>query len=114
MAKTKQQCSETVYRQHEWGRSPCECNGVVREKGKWWCKQHTPSAVKARADARIAKRAAEGANRERNWRIMTTEAAVLKAAIEWRLHKQTLACLEVAIDALLDTRKAPGSTERKH
>lgn len=57
MAKTeKHRCAEHV---HDWGRGagfhPCVRNGVVQEDGRWWCRQHAPSAVQARKEAREAK-----------------------------------------------------------
>jgi hypothetical protein len=32
----------------------CTRSGTVQEDGQWWCRQHAPSAVKARRDEREA------------------------------------------------------------
>jgi hypothetical protein len=50
-------CSARVFRGTGIARgAACERNASVFEDGKWWCKQHAPSAVKKRreeSDARI-------------------------------------------------------------
>lgn len=62
---------------------------------------------KAARDARReAKWAAQDAAVARAERIKAAEGFVVSEAVEWRLHEQTLTCLEVAIDALLEARKA--------
>ncbi len=43
----------------------CARSGVVLEDGKWWCKQHAPSAVKARRDKARTKDDAEWAKRRK-------------------------------------------------
>ena len=35
--------------------SACSRDGVVEEDGDWWCRQHAPSAVKARRAASIER-----------------------------------------------------------
>ena len=46
-------CAATVV--NNWNRYPCSRNGVVEEDGKWWCRQHAPSAVKARREKASAR-----------------------------------------------------------
>ena len=98
MTKAKQeQCSETVRRGR--GRyTPCLRPAVLREGGKWWCRQHAPT-----------KEAAQ--------RVKDAEAAVVDVAVKWRklgiafggtpdmpiaVHVQ----LVIAVDKLLNARHA--------
>jgi hypothetical protein len=44
-------CSARVVQAGSFGRSSgCGRNASVFEDGKWWCKQHAPSAVKKRRE----------------------------------------------------------------
>ena len=43
------------------GSYPCVRAGVLRENGKWWCRQHAPSAIEARRKKRDEKWDAEAA-----------------------------------------------------
>jgi len=47
------QCSASVW--DVWHSHRCHRNGTVHEEGKWWCKQHSPSAEKARREASKAR-----------------------------------------------------------
>lgn len=52
----REQCSERVYgRDHGWGGSRCARWAVNTERGKPWCKQHTPSLVAARSAEKAAE-----------------------------------------------------------
>lgn len=51
MKQYKHRCEKSLYH-GGWHGVPCSREGVVQEKGKWWCKQHAPSAVGERAEAR--------------------------------------------------------------
>lgn len=53
-SRTRIWCAEHVYRGN-FQSGPCSRKGVVREEGKDWCKQHAPSAVKARHEAHEAE-----------------------------------------------------------
>ena len=64
---TVEKCAKTVYG-GSWGGSPCARRGVNLEFGEWWCKQHTPSLIKA-------KRAAESAAWQAKYESRRQEAA---------------------------------------
>lgn len=82
MTKEKHECAETVYRQSGgWGR--CIRNGVVFEYHEWWCKQHSPSEVKRRAEASVKKWDDKRTVSEHKDRIQLAERAVIEAAVEW-------------------------------
>lgn len=64
---------------------PYECRhaGTVEEQGKWWCKQHAPSLVKARRKAR-----------EEAWQDKyAAERAEAQKRAEARLFEQTCAAV---------------------
>lgn len=53
-------CTRTVYDDAAWSRGRlCARRGVVEEDGRWWCRQHAPSHVRARYDTDRAARAAQ-------------------------------------------------------
>lgn len=59
---TPEQCAKRIFQGFsDW---PCSREGKLFEEGKWWCKQHAPSARKKRDDARDARWAEERAIRE--------------------------------------------------
>ena len=73
----QQRCSEKVANNERWVNVfPCRRKGVVEEDGKWWCKQHSPSAKKARREARSAKYQTGRDVQVARW---NREAAVMKA-----------------------------------
>ncbi len=108
MSETKQQCSAKVQRNRR-----CSRDGVVIEDDKSWCKQHAPSHVKAWEEARDArweaKWAAQDAAVAKAERIKAAEAAVVEAAVAWREARSPTTLvnyLVVAVDELIDARKA--------
>ena len=64
---TVEKCAKTVYG-GSWGGSLCVRKGVNLEGGEWWCKQHTPSLIKA-------KRAAASAAWQAKYESQRQEAA---------------------------------------
>lgn len=60
---SNQMCSAATW--SGWHERPCTRRGSVEEDGKWWCKQHAPSAQKARDDERNRKYEAKRASRQR-------------------------------------------------
>ena len=57
---------------HEYA---CTRRGVNYEQGKWWCKQHSPSVVKARQDAMQTKYREDSAIRSAEYKRREAEAA---------------------------------------
>ncbi len=58
--KVKPRCEGETYDPSGWGHHyRCSRNGKLEENGKWWCKQHAPSSVKARGEASAARWKAE-------------------------------------------------------
>lgn len=53
---TNNQCSVIVWSKGDWHRHQCTRKGVNQEEGKWFCKQHTPSIIKAKDDKRSVER----------------------------------------------------------
>ncbi len=72
------QCSHTSFAHYEKHR--CYREGAVEEDGKWWCRQHSPSAKKTRVDKRDARGKAQDALRDALHRRSNVEALVLHAA----------------------------------
>jgi len=66
-------CHAMVMARPGWYKYQCARRGVVEEDGQLWCKQHAPSAVKARADARTLKY-------EEKWDAMKKQAVARKEA----------------------------------
>lgn len=44
----KKKCSGTIHRDYQFHQ--CSRRGLIEEDGQLWCKQHAPSAVKARRE----------------------------------------------------------------
>lgn len=83
----------------------CGKLGTVKEDGDLWCAWHAPSAEKARADERAAKRQAEATGRAD--RILDAETKVVEAAEAWRDYPgQWTQRLYSAACELRDARKA--------
>jgi hypothetical protein len=93
---TVEKCAKTVYG-GSWGGSPCARRGVNLEFGEWWCKQHTPSLIKAKRAAEsaawqakyesrrqeAAARHQETDERDRRAECFPALVAALKAAVAW-------------------------------
>jgi len=63
----EERCSENVRGEGQWGwMHPHQCSrrGVITEEGNLWCKQHAPSAVKARRGTIAARWSEESAARD--------------------------------------------------
>lgn len=76
------ECAERVWGERAWNAHPCSRRGVIMEGGKWWCKQHAPSSVKARATERDTKWRLEREATTRNWRRREAEQSLMQAAIK--------------------------------
>ncbi len=65
----KERCSKQILL-GTWSRHKHQCSytGVVRRKGKWYCKQHDPVAVEKRAEERQAKYDAKWDKKKEGWR----------------------------------------------
>lgn len=59
-----ERCSATVYTPGRWTSPSCLRIGVVFENENWWCKQHSPIAIKKRHDERDKLWARERAKRD--------------------------------------------------
>jgi hypothetical protein len=58
VTKPKHGCAERIY-SSRGGWHDCSRTGVVQENGRWWCRQHAPSAKQAKRDAQDTKWGAE-------------------------------------------------------
>lgn len=88
MSETKRRCAKVMHGQYRgYGGSRCMRAGVVEEGGKWWCKQHAPSAVKARRDASNARYSEE----TRRMMAAHHRAAVIKEATQNLIEAARLA-----------------------
>ncbi len=66
MSEEKHKCAERVSTGIRFHMAPCSRRGVVNEDGKWWCKQHAPSAVEARIQASMERFEAEMLARQKD------------------------------------------------
>ena len=91
---TKERCSKRIFDSQSYQGHLCQRSAVNTEDGKPWCKQHTPSLVKAKNDEQAKKwreewdqqRANDEARRkqiEDEKNELTTLRAMKKAAELW-------------------------------
>jgi len=59
-------CEARVY--DRFGGSNCSRRGVVFEDDKWWCRQHSPSATKARREAAKRRSDEDIRQHEQGWK----------------------------------------------
>ncbi len=91
MPETKERCCKE--RGHQgWNHWQCSRKGTVRRDGKWYCAQHDPVAVEAKAESWVdgfrAKLDAQKKNAEKVLRLSAAQSAV------WELAKNLLMNLE--------------------
>lgn len=79
----------------------CTRRGVVEEDGAVWCRQHVPSAVKARREEASRKYQEEY---DHKVRLRTTETEVMRAALA-TTHLDDLERLLKATTAYREARK---------
>ena len=82
MSNRENMCSKEVWRGFGFGHNFCTRNGSVQEDGKWWCKQHAPSAEKARDDERNRKYETEVARRKKQHAATLAQYEIVKYARE--------------------------------
>ena len=106
LGMTQESCAGRI-----WGSgfTPSQCSrpGKYREKLKWWCWQHRPSAKAARRRARddewAEKMKEERRIRELNQRRRDAEAKLLDAVLDLRAEVE--GGLVPLIEAVLEARK---------
>ena len=80
-------CEARVY--DRFGGSNCSRRGVVFEDDKWWCRQHSPSATKARREAAKRRSDEDIRQHEQGWKQAHERERrancfnELVAALEW-------------------------------
>lgn len=85
MPETKERCCKE--RGHQgWNHWQCSRKGTVRRDGKWYCAQHDPVAVEAKAESWVdgfrAKLDAQKKNAEKVLRLSAAQSAVYGLAGE--------------------------------
>lgn len=99
MSTVKPRCSGTVYH-GPWSHSnQCSRAGVLREDGKYWCKQHAPSLVAKKQAARSTKWDAEYKFKTLGWDIQAAknqiaEAAIAANALGYELGEDASRCIK--------------------
>lgn len=64
----KDKCGAQVNTPGVWSQTyRCQRNGSLFEEGKYWCKTHAPSSVKARRNATNARYDLESAKQHNEW-----------------------------------------------
>lgn len=103
--KVDMSCCRAPVRVGPAGHSQCSRRGIVEEDGVLWCKQHAPSVVRARDEAREDKwrqQNREFAERQRKATAKhNATQAVLDAAVKWHRteSRDSTLALTDAIDA---------------
>jgi hypothetical protein len=106
-------CCAEVWPAGAWRFSRCSRVGVVEEGGKFYCRQHAPSAAAARREARGKKWRLEKASRDAGYAVETAKegiVACVRAATEqlgsWDDVADAMDKLRQAEAALLEARRA--------
>ena len=73
----KRKCCGSVSDHTGFHRYPCGKGASIDEGGKWYCRTHAPSLVKAKQEARHAKWDASAKARREGWAKEEAEAAEL-------------------------------------
>jgi hypothetical protein len=112
----KHMCNGRVPASNGFGTVPCSRAGVIEENGKWWCRQHAPSAVTAKREKRRAEdeyhaRCMELERAVRNLKEKLTAIAELVAEEMQRtgtldVTDRNATVLTATYDALVAARKA--------
>lgn len=95
----KQKCAGRVYR---FGRSnACTRNGSLEHNGSMWCKTHHPPTIKANADEKAAKWAAERKQRAEIARTVNIDRDLRGKALAWmrETRPDIVAAWEVELEA---------------
>jgi hypothetical protein len=106
------QCSKRVFTgsRVDFGGYMCRRKATVSEGGKRWCKQHPPSKVKARDNARQKKHDREDAIRKLGYDLSDAAAAIVDLVVHPTEHStERLAKARddyLAIEARLDEARA--------
>lgn len=79
-------CAAIVHDTQSWRGRNCTRAGTVHENGKYWCKQHAPSAEKARRDKAQAEWEAQWAKKSEQRKLEAAAPAML-ACLEWIAHE---------------------------
>lgn len=93
-------CAERVFTDR-MGSHRCFRRGIIQENGKWYCRQHAPSAVAARQRARDEKDKRKWDILDKRAAVQRCERAVIEAARRWHEYQGRFVPLEDAVDALL-------------
>lgn len=76
-------CRKRMHGEGYYRASQCTRKAVVEEEGYGWCKQHAPSAAKARQDATSAKWAAQRKRSAYLTKQARLEHDIVTAAMNW-------------------------------
>ena len=92
----KTRCEATFMDDTGWHLTQCSRNGKYEEEGKHWCRQHSPSATKARQKAsdqryeaisrRNSEKWAEQRERDRRAECFPDLVAALENCADWLLE----------------------------
>lgn len=88
-------CAATLWK--DMHRSSCSRSGSVYENGRWWCKQHSPSAVAKRAADSDARWKKQWAERKAGWAREDAFKKVAETAVALFRQKATMEDLEKAV-----------------
>ena len=95
-------CAAAVSDGGSWPRwHQCRRKGVNTEAGHVWCRQHTPSLVKARDDERNGQWKREWDERDRMRKVASMKDAIAQVAIDLFDQNATYEDLERAVMAFL-------------
>ena len=90
--KEAHQCEKMIT--DGWHSHSCSRKGINFEDDKWWCKQHTPSIIKARNEAQMAKWKREleerCAKRKEDDRIQGIKDKLYAAYLSGRIDKEVI------------------------
>ncbi len=78
----KPNCEATVWAGGGMGGFQCSRYGVIEDKGRWWCKQHSPAAKEARREASEEQWQIERAERDARGLARENRHAANAGAIE--------------------------------
>ena len=100
---TEHACAKRVPDVRRATTHPCTRQGKVRQDGEWWCRQHSPSSVRARAEGAAARYEAQIDVITKPYRVLVAleeEIAALRTA-----NAELLAALEAAREAVDESKE---------
>ena len=107
----EKRCCETVRMPHSFSRYPCSRKGIIEAAGKFYCKQHSPAARKARADKVQAEYDAKWekvkTNRRRRRAEVSACTGISTSALEAGAVRELVEAFKISIQYMPHTRE-PG------